>query len=165
MRFFRQEYWSGLSCPPLRNLPDPGIEPWSPAFQADSLPLSRWWSPNSKYTQLERKKNLNLEFNWLKCGDAPTESLRYVRSHSLSAQKHFLRLPHGERGLLISWIQQVADGQWIPNLIFVDFAYRWYPNLLCLIGTLKNRTIRVAFKPAIVVFRTIINSTLRRLWG
>ena len=27
--FSRQEYWSGLSCPPPRDLPDPGIEPSS----------------------------------------------------------------------------------------------------------------------------------------
>ena len=33
-----QEYWSGLSCPPSGDLPDPGIEPRSPALQADSLP-------------------------------------------------------------------------------------------------------------------------------
>ena len=27
--FSRQEYWSELSCPPLGDLPDPGIEPMS----------------------------------------------------------------------------------------------------------------------------------------
>ena len=27
MRFSRQEYWRGLSCPPPGDLPDPGIEP------------------------------------------------------------------------------------------------------------------------------------------
>ena len=27
MGFFRQEYWSGLPCPPPGDLPDPGIEP------------------------------------------------------------------------------------------------------------------------------------------
>ena len=27
MGFSRQEYWSGLLCPPLGDLPDPGIEP------------------------------------------------------------------------------------------------------------------------------------------
>ena len=27
--FFRQEYWSGLPCPPPGDLPDPGIEPGS----------------------------------------------------------------------------------------------------------------------------------------
>ena len=35
----RQEYWSGLPFPPPWDLPDPGIEPESPALQADSLPL------------------------------------------------------------------------------------------------------------------------------
>ena len=29
--FFRQEHWSGLPFPPLGDLPDPGIEPMSPA--------------------------------------------------------------------------------------------------------------------------------------
>ena len=32
MGFFRQEYWSGLPFPPPGDLPDPGIEPVSPAF-------------------------------------------------------------------------------------------------------------------------------------
>ena len=38
MGFSRQEYWSGLPCPPPGDLPDPGIEPMSPALQVDSLP-------------------------------------------------------------------------------------------------------------------------------
>ena len=33
-----QEYWSGWSIPSPGDLPDPGIEPGSPALQADSLP-------------------------------------------------------------------------------------------------------------------------------
>ena len=37
MGFSRQEYWSGLPCPPPGDLPDSGIEPGSPALQADSL--------------------------------------------------------------------------------------------------------------------------------
>ena len=28
----RQEYWSGLPCPPPRHLPNPGVEPASPAL-------------------------------------------------------------------------------------------------------------------------------------
>jgi len=31
-------HWSGLPFPSPRDLPDPGIEPRSPALQADSLP-------------------------------------------------------------------------------------------------------------------------------
>ena len=38
MGFSRQEYWSGLPCPPPGDLPNPGIKPRSPALQADSLP-------------------------------------------------------------------------------------------------------------------------------
>ena len=33
--FSRQKCWSGLLCPPPRDLPDPGIESTSPAMQAD----------------------------------------------------------------------------------------------------------------------------------
>ena len=38
MEFSRQEYWSGLPFPSPGDLPNPGIEPGSPALQADSLP-------------------------------------------------------------------------------------------------------------------------------
>ena len=38
MGFSRQEYWNRLPFPSPGDLPDPGIEPASPALQADSLP-------------------------------------------------------------------------------------------------------------------------------
>ena len=38
--FSRQEYWSGLPFPPPEDLFNSGIEPGSPALQADSLPLA-----------------------------------------------------------------------------------------------------------------------------
>ena len=40
MEFSRQEDWSGLPCPPPGDLSEPGIEPRSPALQADSSPSS-----------------------------------------------------------------------------------------------------------------------------
>ena len=66
--FSRQDYWSGLPCPPEGDLPDPGIEPRSPALQVDSLPceppgkplvptkLTRvpWRKPD--FTALSKKK-------------------------------------------------------------------------------------------------------------
>ena len=36
--FSREEYWSGLPFPSPGDLPNPGIEPGSPALQADTLP-------------------------------------------------------------------------------------------------------------------------------
>ena len=38
MEFSRPEYWSGEPFPSPGDLPNPGIEPGSPALQADSLP-------------------------------------------------------------------------------------------------------------------------------
>ena len=37
MRFSRQEYWSGLPLLSPGDLPDPGIEPRSPALESDAL--------------------------------------------------------------------------------------------------------------------------------
>ena len=45
--FSRQEYWSGLSCPPPRDLPNPGIKLRSPALQEDSLLFEPPGKPNS----------------------------------------------------------------------------------------------------------------------
>ena len=47
MKFFRQEYWSGLPFPSPGNLPDPGIEPRSPALQADYLPAEPQGKPKN----------------------------------------------------------------------------------------------------------------------
>ena len=38
VEFSRQEYWSGLPFPSPGDLPNPGVEPGSPALQADALP-------------------------------------------------------------------------------------------------------------------------------
>ena len=51
MGFLRQEYWNRLPCPPPRDLPDletEPVSPVSPAFQADSLPLSHQGSQSCK---------------------------------------------------------------------------------------------------------------------
>ena len=46
MTFSRQEYYSGLPFPSRGHLPDPGIKPKSPDWQANSLPLRRLGSPH-----------------------------------------------------------------------------------------------------------------------
>ena len=50
MEFSRQEYWSGLPFPTPGTLPDPEIEPRSPAspaLQADSLPAEPSGKPSN----------------------------------------------------------------------------------------------------------------------
>ena len=46
MGFSRQQYWSGLPFPSPGDLPDPGIEPGSPALQADALTSEPLGKPN-----------------------------------------------------------------------------------------------------------------------
>ena len=63
IELFRQEYWSGLSFPSPGDLPDPGIEPTSPALQADFLPTDPSGNRNrnrvhNKWTALETSQNL-----------------------------------------------------------------------------------------------------------
>ena len=45
MGFSGQEYWRGLPFPSPGDLPNPGIEPWSPALHADFLPTELWGKP------------------------------------------------------------------------------------------------------------------------
>ena len=70
MGFSRQEYWSGWPYPPPGDLPDPGIKPWSPALQADSLQLRHQRSPyicihtyihTYMYVYMERERKRTME--------------------------------------------------------------------------------------------------------
>ena len=54
--FSRQEYWGGWPCPPLRDLPDPGVEPASlrsPSLAGGFFTTSTTWSP-CPHTRLGR---------------------------------------------------------------------------------------------------------------
>ena len=62
--FSRQEYWSGLPCPPPGNLPHPGMEPRSPAspaLQADPLLLSHQGRLFKRTSFLKWKRSFNRE--------------------------------------------------------------------------------------------------------
>ena len=48
--FSRQEYWNRLPFPSPGDLPNPGMEPRSPALQADFLPLHHLGSPVCIYS-------------------------------------------------------------------------------------------------------------------
>ena len=51
MGFSRQEYWSGLPFPSPGDLPNPGIEPGSPALQTDASPYKPPGKPKSGWLQ------------------------------------------------------------------------------------------------------------------
>ena len=62
MKFSRQEYWSGLPFPSPGNLPDPGIEPGSPALWADTLQSEPPGKP--LYQEAEPKNSRNSKCTW-----------------------------------------------------------------------------------------------------
>ena len=73
MEFSRLLEW--VAFPFSRGLPDPGIEPRSPAFQADSLPTEPSGKPmeagdgcKRRYEEqnyILREKEINLTYRWL----------------------------------------------------------------------------------------------------
>ena len=85
MGFSRQEYWSGLPCPPPGGLPDPGIEPASPAtpaLQADSFPAeSPAGKPKRKCTSFKFIQNC-LKNQWLpwSCEDGCMQAQGHIFS-------------------------------------------------------------------------------------
>ena len=65
MGFSRQEYWSELPFPSPGDLPNPGIEPGSPALQTDTLPSEPLGKPKQmsipKIILLHRRIGLRME--------------------------------------------------------------------------------------------------------
>ena len=78
MEFSRQEYWSRLSFPSPGDLPDPGIEPESPALQADSL-LSE--SPGKSLNTLDEFKI----YEFIMMSKKKIDSIQYI--HDKNSQK------------------------------------------------------------------------------
>ena len=70
MGFSRQEYWSGLWCPPPGDLPDPGIEPVSlrsPTLGGRVFIISATWKARIIY-KLNHMKLLVFDKNYSLCG-------------------------------------------------------------------------------------------------
>ena len=96
MGLSRQEYWSGLPCPPPGDPPKTGIEPRSPTLQADSLPSELPGKPTVchrgyKTTRIPcAKVKLKKKIRWNNNEENFTESLSYVvaeRSRCLGSHR------------------------------------------------------------------------------
>ena len=81
MEFSRQEYRSGLPFPSPRDLPNPGIEPGSPTFQADALTSEPPGKPFTKQeknsTLLPRNKYLVIVYMLLKYQELSSVNMKY----------------------------------------------------------------------------------------
>ena len=84
---YRQEYQSGLPCPLPGDLPDPGIEPGSPALQADSLPPEPLTNSPSQILMSFQTLRIFFHSESLKCFFFST----YILNVKISLFNHFMR--------------------------------------------------------------------------
>ena len=83
MGFSRQEYWSGLPFPSPEDLPDQGIEPRSPALEADALTSE----PPGKQTEyIMRNAGLEETQAGIKTSRRNINNLRYADNTTLIAE-------------------------------------------------------------------------------
>ena len=85
MGFSRQEYWSGLPFPLPGELPDPGIEPGSPALEANALTSEPPGKPLLLRLLLNRFSHVRL------CAAPETAAHQAPLSLGLSRQEHCLK--------------------------------------------------------------------------
>ena len=78
--FARQEYWSRLPCPLPGDPPNPGIEPRSPALQADALPGKSLLSISATNPHIKKQNVRTLE--------APLCYILIITPTTLGKDKH-----------------------------------------------------------------------------
>ena len=116
MGFSRQEYWSGVPGPPPGDLPDPGIQPRSPALQARSLPSEPPGNPLCLPSPLSGPG-----FLWL-----PQPSITNWGCLSQSWRMEVRSRCQGPAGLL----PPAAPGRSVPHLCWPRCLSSWCPWLV-----------------------------------
>ena len=117
MGFSRQEYWSGLPFPSPGDLPDPGIEPGSPAFQADALTSEPPGKPYRTIALISHASKVMLNI-------LQARLQQYV-NHELPDVQAGFRKGRGTRDQIanIRWIMEKArDFQKHIYFCFIDYA-------------------------------------------
>ena len=135
MEFSRPEYWSGQPFPSTGDLPNPGIEPRSPALQADSLP-----------TELSGKP-VRVVVYWIKPGNSITEERKrkwyweisnfyYINLEKAMAPHSSTlawKIPWTEEPVRLQSMRSLRVGHdWATSLslfIFIHWRRKWQPTL------------------------------------
>ena len=122
MGFPRQEYWSVLSFTFPGDLPNPGIEPRSPALQADSLPLSHQGQLRQRYSD---KSETNTVHYHLYMSSLVAQRLKHLPAlqetwvRSLGREDH-LYVESKKYNKLVNIIKKEADSQ-------IQKTNYWFP--------------------------------------
>ena len=170
MEFSRQEYWSGLPCPPPRDLPDPGIKPGSPALQADSLPSETpgmictknsadmdstvwWWTWLLQYAALCNRSPLTSTpvsaqprlWNWPQCELGLNIPLLGSLPSLGSAALLWTHCPiHDSRFTCDLSLPRIRDSSYSPTFLHSRSSGSW--TLLCFLRLSREQS--CALKPS-----------------
>ena len=131
----KQEYWTGLSCPPPGDLPNPGLKPRSPSLQMDSLPSEPPGKPKntgvgslSLLQQIFQTQKSNLGSPALQADSLPAELpgkphlYIYIYTHTYLMTRICIR-QHWSSWILLSDCQHFSD---ILTFLFRDgWIYLW----------------------------------------
>ena len=80
-RILRARTLQWVAIPFFRDLPDPGIKPWSPSLQPDSLLSEPPERPTSRWPEWKVYLPLHPPTFWLPIGDSPGRTQRKARKH------------------------------------------------------------------------------------
>ena len=107
----------GCHCPPPGDLPSPGIEPRSPALQADSLPSKPPGKPRNPYyvpkTSLKRKAQI-----WSSKNGKGTDIILCLPPSKQHRLKWVIIL--NTAGLKVNWRGKIAQEEDFPMAIFLE---------------------------------------------
>ena len=93
MGLSRQEYWSGLPCPPPGDLPDPGIEPesfMSPALVGRFFTVRATWEAPLRSTVHPKPSTSDTGTVWLREGSKKQTSKPHGLSTSYKCAKYLI---------------------------------------------------------------------------
>ena len=125
--FARQEYWSGLPFPSPGDVPDPGIEPGSPALQAEALPSEPLWA----LKKIRHLKLRNLVFSMYgKMQESGlTEVIPLMCTSDLWGQDLVFSQPEFHRAYYGEWMQ--SDGCWMAGVLSFLSPLRAHQLTIC----------------------------------
>ena len=146
MGFSRQEYWSGLPCPPPGVLPNPGIECRSPALQADSFPSEQPGKP----------MNTGVGSLSLLQGIFPTQELNRALPH---CRQILYQLSYQGSPITYFFKNTIGESR-IENIIHVRPLSLSFPLCLSPAGRVLNAWCRGRHG-----CQAILSSQGRRRWG
>ena len=143
MGFPSQEYWRGLPFPSPGDLPDPGVEPGSPALQVDSLPSEPPGKPTAIlkcqyicYPNLKKRKPRQEKIGNLSEVTPLTNGSASRWSQSLCSESPGYKLSgntfpfiYGLPPVVWKWVHQdltMISQCWKLSLSFWEFLHRWF---------------------------------------